>query len=234
MNTDKPSREQESPYRPLALGVAVVAGIIAAILRLVPHPPSFSGIGGLGLFGGARLRAWQAYLLPLAIMMLSDVSLWLITGLDPKYSLGHLSRVYVYASFMIYVAIGRWLSDRTSILSVALAATLGGVQFFVITNFCDWLFQPLQLGYEAIPAPWRYSRDFDGLVTCFAWALGFYRQEAPITPYPLMLVTNFPMSLLVWTVLGDVLFTSLYILVHAKLAQRISPTEKTPMPATNA
>jgi hypothetical protein len=50
----------------------------------------------------------------------------------------------------------------------------------------------------------------------------------------LMLVTNFPMSLLVWTVLGDVLFTSLYILVHAKLAQRISPTEKAPVPATNA
>jgi hypothetical protein len=234
MNTDKPSVKQESPYRPLALGIAVVAGLIATILRIVPHPPNFSGVGGLGLFGGARLRTWQAYLLPLGIMMFSDVALWVITGLDPKYSLGHLSRVYVYASFMIYVAIGRWLCDKSSILSVTFAATLGGVQFFVLTNFCDWLFQPFQVGYEAIPAPWRYSRDFDGLITCFAWALGFYQQETSVTPYPLMLVTNFPMALLVWTVLGDVFFTSLYILVHTKLAQRVSRTENTPILATNA
>src|SRR5450631_2841916 len=102
MNTDKPT-EHESPYRPLALGFAIVAGIIATILRIVPHPPNFSGVGGLGIFGGERLRAWQAYLLPLAIMVASDLALWVCTFFDPLYSLGHLSRIYVYGSFMIYV-----------------------------------------------------------------------------------------------------------------------------------
>src|SRR3954454_16784234 len=100
MNADKPPAEQEAPSHSLALGVAVVAGFIAAIMRIVPHPPNFSSVGALGLFGGARLRAWQAYLLPLAIMVLSDLLLWVLTGFDFKYSLGHLSRVFVYASFM--------------------------------------------------------------------------------------------------------------------------------------
>ena len=234
MKRDKPSVEQEPPKRPVALGIAAIAGIIAVVLRIVPHPPGFTGVGGLGLFGGARLRAWQAYLFPLGIMLLSDVLLWVLTGFDPKYSLAHLSRVYVYASFMIYVTLGRWLCDKSSILSVTLVATLGGVQFFVLTNFCEWLFQPFQIGYEAIPAPWRYSRDFEGLITCFAWALGFYQQEMPGMSHPFMVVTNFPMSLLVWTVLGDVLFTSLYVLAYEKLAQRVDASKEAPLPATDA
>src|SRR2546426_1032106 len=148
MNVDKPPADQESPRQSLALSVAVVAGILAAILRIVPHPPNFSGVGALGLFGGARLRAWQAYALPLGIMILSDLSLWVLTGFDYKYSLAHFSRVFVYASFMIYVLIGRWLRDIDSLASITLAATVGGVQFFLLTNFCEWLFQPLQPYYE--------------------------------------------------------------------------------------
>jgi hypothetical protein len=140
----------------------------------------------------------------------------------------------VYGSFMIYVAIGRWLANKNSIASVALAATLGGILFFLVTNFCDWLFQPLQVGYAAIPAPWKYSRDLDGLITCFGWALGFYQQEAPVTPYPFMVVTNVPLAMVVWTVLGDILFTSAYLLIYGKLAQRSPRSEPVSMSATNA
>jgi hypothetical protein len=232
MNTDKP-HEQESPYRPLALGVAIVAGFIATILRIVPHPPNFSSVGALGLFGGARLRAWQAYLFPLAIMIVSDLLLWVLTGFDFKYSLGHLSRVFVYASFMIYVFIGRWLRDTNSITSIALAATLGGLQFFLLTNFCEWLFQPMQPYYDQIPAAFQYSRDWSGLMTCFTFALPFYQGEVPYVEHPFMLFTDFRLSL-VWTVLGDVVFTTIYMLVYAKLAQRATSTEQTPVPATNA
>ena len=230
MNHEKPQPEQETSRWPIAPVVAIGAGILAAVLRVVPHPPNFSGVGGLGIFGGARLRGWQAYLLPLGIMIASDLALWAFTLFDPKYSLAHLSRIYVYASFMIYVLIGRWLADRDSIVSVTIAATLGGLQFFVITNFCDWLFQPLQIGYDAIPAPWKYSRDLDGLITCFGYALGFYQQETAGLSYPFMTVTNFPMALLVWTVLGDVLFTTAYLVAYGKLARPTPSVQESPVP----
>ena len=42
--------------------LAIVMTVLAALLRLAPHPPNFSPIGGVALFGGARLRGWQAYL----------------------------------------------------------------------------------------------------------------------------------------------------------------------------
>jgi hypothetical protein len=228
MNTDKPSREQEFPYRPLALSIAVVAGFIATILRIVPHPTNMTSVGAVGLFGGARVRAWHAYLLPLGVMVVSDLILWALTGFDFKYSLAHPSRAYVYASFMIYVLIGRWLHNRNSIVSVTIAATVGGLQFFVLTNFCEWLFQPLAFVEEQ----YRYSRDLNGLLMCFTAALPFYQGETPFSAHPFVVLTDFRLTI-VWNVIGDIFFTTAYLLVYAKLAQRISPTEKTPMPATN-
>jgi hypothetical protein len=222
MNADKPSQELESSWRPVALGIAIVGGVLAAVLRIVPHPPNFSAVGSLGIFGGARLRTWQAYLLPLGIMILSDLTLWVATWFNPLYSLTHPSRFFVYGSFMFYVFIGRCIQKKDSLVSVGIAATLGGLQFFVITNFGEWLVGPL------------YSRDWSGLAACFISALGFYRQETPAGDYPFMVVTNFPMALLIWTILGDVLFTSIYILVHRKLAQRVPQTEPIPLPVSNA
>lgn len=229
---------QKAPSEPrqnsLALGVAAAAGVLAAILRVVPHPPNFSSIGALGLFGGARLPAWKAYAFPVGIMILSDLMLWVLTGFDFKYSLGHLSRGFVYASFMIYVFIGRsLLRHRTSIASITLAATLGALQFFILTNFCEWLFQPYQLYYDEIPAAFRYSRDWDGLVTCFAVALPFYQGELPYVAHPFMLFTDFRLSF-VWLYLGDLGFTILYLLVHAKLSNMIAQPARTALPAPNA
>jgi hypothetical protein len=230
MNTEKPAADRTSP---IAAGVTVAAGILAMILRIVPHPPNFSAVGALGLFGGARLPAWKAYAYPLGVMVLSDLTLWVLTGFDFKYSLGHLSRVFVYASFMIYVFIGRCLLRQTTAGSVALAVTLGALQFFVVTNFCEWLFQPWQPYYYDIPAAFRYSRDWDGLVTCFAVALPFYQTESSIVAHPFMLFNDFRLSL-GWLFVGDLVFTITFILVHAKLVQRLNRTQPAPMSTASA
>ncbi len=219
---DKPL-EQESGARPLAMGVALAAGILAVILRIVPHPTNFSAVGACSLFGGARVRTWHAYLLPLGVMIVSDLFLWVLSGFDFNYSLAHPSRFFVYGSFMIYVWIGRRLDERNSIGAVALAGTLGGLQFFVLTNFCDWLFQPLY--YSMIPEMFRYSRDLNGLTACFVAALPFYQSE-PMS-HPFVMLTDSRLNV-VWTVLGDILFTTGYILIYAKLAKRL---EAMPQPA---
>ena len=233
MNADNLSNEQEAPNRPLALSLAVaaVAGLIAVVLRLVPLPTGFSAVGACSLFGGAKVKTWHAYLIPLGVMIVSDLLLWLLSGFDFNYSLGHPSRVFVYGSFMIYVLIGRWLGDKDSIVRVSLAATVGGVQFFVLTNFCEWLFQPLY--YNLIAEPFRYSRDLNGLLACFVAALPFYQGETPFGEHPFAVLTDFRFSI-VWTVLGDILFTTGYILVYAKLKQRAASTEPAAMPVTNA
>jgi hypothetical protein len=217
MEANQQTHEEESRMQPVALGIALVAGAIAAALRIIPHPPSFSGVGALGIFGGARLRSWQAFLLPIGVMILSDLSLWCLTGFDEKYSLGHPSRAFVYGAFIIYVLIGRWLRKRDSIGSIAVAALVGGLQFFVVTNFCEWLFQPYMPYYDQIPEMFRYSRDLTGLATCFAYALPFYG-ETPYLSKPFMLFQDHQLAL-AWTCVGDFVFSTAYLLAYRAFAR---------------
>ena len=87
--------------RLLALLSAIVA---AAALRLVPHPPNFTPIGGDGLVQRAYLgRRGLAFVAPLAALLLSDLVLGFYHGMAS-----------VYLSVVLIVLIGWQLSARGS------------------------------------------------------------------------------------------------------------------------
>ena len=52
---------QKTTARPLAIGLIVLGALVRVTQAL-----NFAPVGALSLFAGARLRGWQAYLLPLA------------------------------------------------------------------------------------------------------------------------------------------------------------------------
>lgn len=127
---------------PLKLGSMVLAGMIvlAALSRLLPHPPNFSPVQAMALFGGAWFARRQfALLVPLLAMLLSDVLLGLLHG-------GIYFDYFVSAGFwLVYVAmaacavLGFALRGRVSaprVLGYALGSSL---LFFAITNFGAWL-----------------------------------------------------------------------------------------------
>jgi hypothetical protein len=140
---------QKNTARPLALGLVV----LGALARLAPHPPNFAPVGGLSLFAGGRLRSWQAYLLPLLLMAITDP---LVGG----YS---FATPFVYASLLINVWIGTHLRATESPLRIGSAAAIGSLQFYLITNFGVWL------GAVA-----TYPRTLAGLATCYVNAIPFY------------------------------------------------------------
>ncbi|MCC7248139.1 MAG: hypothetical protein IT473_05905, partial [Lysobacter sp.] len=67
----------------LAPGPLLLVGMIllAALSRLLPHPPNFSPVEAIALFGGAYFahRAW-AVAVPLIAMLVSDIALGLTMG----------------------------------------------------------------------------------------------------------------------------------------------------------
>ena len=67
--------------RLLAGPVILIAMTLAAALsRLIPHPPNFSPVEAMALFGGAYLaRRWMGVALPLIAMLLSDIALGLLS-----------------------------------------------------------------------------------------------------------------------------------------------------------
>ncbi|MCU1292503.1 MAG: hypothetical protein JWP08_1353 [Bryobacterales bacterium] len=140
---------------------AITLTVLAALLRLVPHPPNFAPVGAVALFGGAKIRGWQAYLIPLLAMAVTDPLRSLLEGGYPAYSWG---TVVVYASFLISVFLGRTFLRRSSTPArVAGVTLLGSIQFFAFTNLATWW---------AMPS--LYARTAAGLVECYVAALPFF------------------------------------------------------------
>lgn len=109
----------------------LTAMIVVAILgRLIPHPPNFTPVGALAIFGGACFADRRlAFALPLAVLFVSD----LFIGL-------HVLIPVVYGSFALNVLLGRWLRSRRTVFSTAGVTLVGSIQFFVVTNFACWVY----------------------------------------------------------------------------------------------
>ena len=129
------------------------AVLVAAALRLVPHPPNFTPIGAMALFGGAYIgRRALAFAAPLGALLLSDLVLGFYHGMAT-----------VYFSVALIVMIGIVALSRVSPIRVGLAALASSILFFVVTNFGMWLFS----GF--------YPRTLAGLEACYIAAIPFFQ-----------------------------------------------------------
>ena len=163
--------------------------LLAAALRLAPHPWNFTPVGAIAIFAGATVRDRRlAFLFPLLIMFATDAILGFNT-LTPL----------VYASFLLSVLIGRHVvryvvgarlsasnvgaglqpgqrakrdsdhqpesvtnAKRYAVPHVATATFLGALQFFLITNFGVWAFLN------------SYPRTAAGLAACYVAGIPFF------------------------------------------------------------
>jgi uncharacterized protein DUF6580 len=136
--------------RLLALLSAIAA---AAALRLVPHPPNFSPIDGMALFGGAYLgRRALAFAAPLAALLLSDAVLGFYPGME-----------FQYLSVALIALLGSLALSQVTVLRLGTAAIASSVLFFAVTNFGTWLTSGM------------YAHNFAGLGACYAAAIPFFR-----------------------------------------------------------
>ena len=99
---------------PKAAALPLIA--LAALSRLLPHPPNFSPVEAIALFGGAYFgRKSLALVVPLLAMLLSDFALGLLKGgLYAEYflSAGFLT---VYAAIVLSTVLGFALRGRVSV-----------------------------------------------------------------------------------------------------------------------
>ena len=145
------SQKENLLYR-LLLALAII--VIAAALRIAPHPWNFTPVGAMALFSGAILKDRRlAFAFPLLTLFAGD----LFVGF---YKLSVM--LLVYASFSVSVLIGRSLQDRRTVLRIGAGTLLGSIQFFLVTNFAAWWL----LG--------SYPKTAAGLVACYAAGLPLF------------------------------------------------------------
>ena len=132
----------------------IIAAIImiAAFTRLLPHPPNFTPIIAMGLFGGAYLKDHRlALIIPISAMLCADIFLGF-----------HKMMVWTYGAIIIISLIGMLLEGRTSLKNGGIAILSSSLLFFLVTNFGVWITS----GF--------YPHTIEGLLICYTAAVPFF------------------------------------------------------------
>lgn len=136
---------------------AIGLTILSVLGRLIPHWPNVTPVGGASLFAGSRVAGFWAYLLPLAVMALTDPFVGGFNRLTPV----------IYGCFLLNVFLGRRLLRKVTAVRVGATAFLCSLQFFLISNFGIW-------AIAATRGSHYYSADLAGLLQCYSMALPFW------------------------------------------------------------
>lgn len=118
---------------------------MAVLVRLLPHPPNFTPITALALFGATTFKnKYLGVFLPLIAMVLSDIYLGFY-GIT----------LWVYGSFLLISLLGRYWK-KIKVTNVLISSLI----FFIITNFGVWL--------------GGYPKTWEGFLLCYTMAIPFF------------------------------------------------------------
>lgn len=132
--------------------VAAVLIVLAAVLRILPHPWNFTPIGAMALFSGSVFKErWLRFAFPLLALFAGDA----VIGF-------HKLMLVVYLSFMVSVAIGICIGENRKVFRIASGTLFGAVQFFLVTNFAVWAVFT------------TYPKSLAGLLACYAAGVPFF------------------------------------------------------------
>jgi len=182
---------------PLTLTILMVA---AALTRLLPHPPNFSPIEAIALFGGAYFASRVlAVAVPLLAIFVSDMVLGPLHGgqflayFDRKEYLDYFlspQSFAIYACIALSVVLGFGLRGKVNGARVLGYSLAGSVLFFLMTNFAVWLTATPLGGNPACTS---------GLLPCYVAAIPFFQ----------------------WTVLGTLFYSAVLFGGFALLRRKL-------------
>src|ERR1039458_7788713 len=127
--------------------IIITFGILS---RVIVHTPNFTPVLSLAFLGGMYLKGRQAVLVPLALMVISD----LIIGFYPLMYL-------TWGSILLISVLGFLLKERRNFAAVLGGSIISAVVFFIVSNFGSWLV--------------LYPHTVDGLRQCYILAIPFFR-----------------------------------------------------------
>ena len=149
----------------LQTGVLSIIILLAAFTRIMPHPPNFSPIAAIGLFGAAHFaKKWQAFFIPLIGIWVSDLVInnYVYSSSSSNIVWFYSGFYWQYISYILIIFSGLFIFNR----GISLTKTVGGMIsssgiFFLVSNFGVWAGGTM------------YPKNFGGLITCYAAGIPF-------------------------------------------------------------
>ena len=149
----------------LQTGVLSIIILLAAFTRIMPHPPNFSPMAAIGLFGAAHFaKKWQAFFIPLIGIWVSDLVInnYVYSSSSSNFVWFYSGFYWQYISYILIIFTGLFIFNR----GISLTKTAGGMIsssgiFFLVSNFGGWAGGTM------------YPKNFGGLITCYAAGVPF-------------------------------------------------------------
>jgi len=131
--------------------LALILIVFGILLRFVQHAPNFTPVAAIALFGGLYLNKRYALIVPLVLMILSDLYIGM-----------HNVVLFTWGGFALVALMALRYNKHKSALGVASLSLGSSILFYAVSNFGVWL-----MGW--------YPRTLKGLVDCYVMGLPFLR-----------------------------------------------------------
>ena len=154
-------------FNPRTIALAIFILVIGALRTYLSIDEgmyglsNFSPVGAMAIFGGVYFnKHWKAFLFPLVTLFISDVVLQYTIFYKPGSGMLYGGWYYVYAAFILMVAVGRFVK-KVSVRSILLTS--------VTIVLVHWLVTDLGVWYNSK----TYSQDLAGYWRCLVMAIPF-------------------------------------------------------------
>ncbi|WP_113661173.1 DUF6580 family putative transport protein [Pedobacter nanyangensis] len=145
----------------LLLFIAFVIGLrmIAPLSPDFKLFANFSGLGAVAIFSGSYFKnKFSGYVLPMLVLLLSDLGLALMMGESYVFYPGWY---YTYIAFALMVLTAQILVKKVSVANVFIATLVGVIIHWIVSDFGMWL------GFDT------YPKTLAGFGECLVAAIPF-------------------------------------------------------------
>jgi hypothetical protein len=166
-----PAKNQKMKIDKSIIGSFVLLVVIASLYRIMPDRPfGFAPQIAMALFSGSIVKDKKfSFLLPVLSMLVSDVLYEVLYRFNISSTAGFYGgQVVNYILFAAVTIIG-FAIRKDNLLQIAAGSIAGATFYFITSNLAVWLGGGLAL--NNLP----YARTWDGLMTCYAAGLLFYK-----------------------------------------------------------
>ena len=117
----------------LIIGLRVIAPLSPDFKMIA----NFSGIGAVALFGGSYFKNnVYAFILPVLVLLLSDLGLALTMGVDYGFYQGWY---YTYVAFILMVLAGKLMINKVNVTSVLGGSVIAVLIHWIVSDFGVWI-----------------------------------------------------------------------------------------------